>query len=343
MLRTIPLFVTLAACGLDTSMENSHGGGSSTAPFNSSSSSTGETDGPDPTGDLTWTSISTFEPEDDSVCGDGVVLLFDEKEECDRGELNNDYSACTTSCKLARCGDGFLQKYPDLHDHGQSWSAYSEECDDGPQGSDTCTPECTLVKFCGDGIVSNPEQCDDGNLAEIDGCQSNCNWTPRYFFVSSKSYTIQELDANPDERCRELAEESLFDGYGTFRALIAHSDGIWTRMNAPYDAVYRNPLDWILFYAPQPSKDPLLNWTLPEELHRLLNPVRVDENGNFIIGYVWTGLNPDGTQMVSPCGNWSHPLGLDAGVGSSLFTTDWFSLKSLDCSESAHLFCVQVF
>lgn len=35
------------------------------------------------------------------------------------------------------------------------------------------------ISVCGDGVLDNGEQCDDGNLDELDGCSSSCSGTPR--------------------------------------------------------------------------------------------------------------------------------------------------------------------
>lgn len=49
-----------------------------------------------------------------------------------------------------------------------------EQCDDGNlQDGDGCDSNCTVTK-CGNAIQTSPEQCDDGNGIEGDGCDSNC-------------------------------------------------------------------------------------------------------------------------------------------------------------------------
>lgn len=50
-----------------------------------------------------------------------------------------------------------------------------EECDDGNLTDlDACSNTC-LVSICGDGITQLPEECDDGNQAITDTCWPNCN------------------------------------------------------------------------------------------------------------------------------------------------------------------------
>jgi cysteine-rich repeat protein len=49
-----------------------------------------------------------------------------------------------------------------------------EDCDDGNVvDGDGCDSNCTLTG-CGNGIVTAGEACDDGNAVEGDGCDSNC-------------------------------------------------------------------------------------------------------------------------------------------------------------------------
>jgi fibro-slime domain-containing protein len=66
-------------------------------------------------------------------CGDGEVQSS--YEECDDGKNDGSYGTCTSKCKLApRCGDRKVQE------------ADGEECDDGPSGSTSCTPDCARAR-----------------------------------------------------------------------------------------------------------------------------------------------------------------------------------------------------
>jgi cysteine-rich repeat protein len=50
-----------------------------------------------------------------------------------------------------------------------------EECDDGNRvDGDRCSSKCTLEPFCGDGVLDPGEGCDDGNDINGDGCSSKC-------------------------------------------------------------------------------------------------------------------------------------------------------------------------
>jgi len=52
-----------------------------------------------------------------------------------------------------------------------------EQCDDGPDNSDTTPDACRTTcvdPSCGDGVVDSDEECDDGNQVDGDGCAADC-------------------------------------------------------------------------------------------------------------------------------------------------------------------------
>jgi fibro-slime domain-containing protein len=98
-------------------------------------------------------------------CGNGVL---DPDEQCDQGPANgNGTSGCAADCRLT-CGNGQLDP--------------GEECDDGKNDGSygTCTPDCKLAPYCGDGLRQDPpEACDNGgsNAADAYGpgsCTDQC-------------------------------------------------------------------------------------------------------------------------------------------------------------------------
>jgi cysteine-rich repeat protein len=144
-------------------------------------------------------------------CGDGIVT---DDELCDDGEnVTLDYGAadgaCAPGCVLPpRCGDGVLDPPEECDDGdgenrdgvtggcsltctrnrkepecGDSALAAGEECDYGDSNEPPesvsyggCTTECKFGPRCGDGRLDMfpLEDCDDGNLANHDGCSSVC-------------------------------------------------------------------------------------------------------------------------------------------------------------------------
>jgi fibro-slime domain-containing protein len=161
-----------------------------------------------------------------SVCGDGIVVAG---EACDLGSTdsvthmpctkpgvgtcvsNNTgtgtaYGSCSANCKVRGpyCGDKVVTGPQEKCDNGVNLTTYGglinnacapgcviapycgdgqvsngEECDDGANngvGADKCTATCTLAATCGDGVVNGLEQCDDGanNGVAGDKCAANC-------------------------------------------------------------------------------------------------------------------------------------------------------------------------
>jgi cysteine-rich repeat protein len=60
---------------------------------------------------------------------------------------------------------------------GDSVVAQDEECDDGNHGNgDGCSERCHWEPLlsCGNGVVDEPEECDDGNTSDSDRCTVRC-------------------------------------------------------------------------------------------------------------------------------------------------------------------------
>ncbi|MCW5893339.1 MAG: CHRD domain-containing protein [bacterium] len=66
-------------------------------------------------------------------------------------------------CLLPTCGDGFVDA--------------GEGCDALFRNDPLCNPDCTKI-VCGDGKKEGTEECDDGNTANNDGCDSTCHLEP---------------------------------------------------------------------------------------------------------------------------------------------------------------------
>src|SRR3989338_93069 len=138
-------------------------------------------------------------------CNDRYV---DPGEECDWGYENcnvshntgasNTCSCRADECTVPRCGDGILDQW--VAPRISRFTFQGEQCDDGNiNNGDGCEGDCTLTVSCGDyvcnggencgvcaadcgvckaecgnGILEIPEQCDDGNGANDDGCDAQC-------------------------------------------------------------------------------------------------------------------------------------------------------------------------
>jgi len=132
-------------------------------------------------------------------CGNGILDIW---ETCDAGGGNSDTApdACRTTCRLAFCGDGVVDRLEQCDDGndilgdgctttcvkslcGNGVLELGEECDDGKGNSDdtpdTCSKRC-LVPRCGDRIVDRNfgERCDEGELNSnevANTCRMDCS------------------------------------------------------------------------------------------------------------------------------------------------------------------------
>jgi len=92
-----------------------------------------------------------------------------------KSNQNRTNSSPITVAKLA-CKFKNLDSYRDSEHVALS----VEECDDGPMNKETpdgkggCSVDCETVSICGDGIIDDDEDCDDGNTGDGDECPSTC-------------------------------------------------------------------------------------------------------------------------------------------------------------------------
>ena len=183
------------------------------------------------------------------MCGDGII---DDGEECEDGNIenndgcssscefepgficeNNYESSPITNCHFLMCGDGIID--------------YNEECEDGnTENNDGCSSSCefedgfvcendyefspiTSCHFlmCGDGIIDDGEECDDGNLENEDGCSPDClnetSWACETTFESTpNTYDCRRVICNDgiidgEEECEDGNTE---DGDGCSECYI---------------------------------------------------------------------------------------------------------------------------
>lgn len=119
-----------------------------------------------------------------SACGDGITME-DDGEVCDDGNLDDGDgcdSDCTYSCtEDADCDDSNVCNGDERCDTATHVCAPGEPADDGTScGSNReCTSGRCIAVGCGNGDLEEDlgEECDDGNLVDGDGCDSDCTFT----------------------------------------------------------------------------------------------------------------------------------------------------------------------
>ncbi len=214
--------------------------------------------------------------------------------------------------------------------------------------SDTTTTETTAepgtttgepAPVCGNRIVEDLEDCDDGNDDPDDGC-SDCG-RDRTVFVSSKEYTGGMLMGlfGADQLCRGHAAMAglpdpvkymawLSDSQTNVRDRMFHGRGRYVLVNGlvvaqSWDALLAGPLE---------------------------NPINVNELSQTYDYGAWTGTNPDGTTAAGAnhCIDWTmNGPDNDAFVGSAIaIDSEWtFSQLKFDspggCGLEFALYCFE--
>ena len=139
-------------------------------------------------------------PSGIGVCGDGS---WNEGEACDDGNTAPG-DGCSDTCTVEpgyECPDGKVCRLIEAAETcGNGVLDDGEACDDGNRESgDGCMLNCRAIEaeyecavpgtpctkkgdpepsvndYCGDGRVTEGEECDDGNLANLDGCSDQCH------------------------------------------------------------------------------------------------------------------------------------------------------------------------
>lgn len=101
-----------------------------------------------------------------NVCGNGIM---DKEEGCDDGLANLDTGACTSTCAVAACGDGFVQDGV-------------EECDDSnTDPDDSCAADCTIEPEPGttgaDTTAGDTEADTSGSASDTDVTATGASMT----------------------------------------------------------------------------------------------------------------------------------------------------------------------
>jgi len=121
----------------------------------------------------------TAVPPPTPVCGNGKVKGADQ---CDDGNGANGDGCdndCTFSCELAAdCADENTCNGDELCSPERTCASGDPLFDGTPcGGTSTCRGGACAPPNCGDAVVQPPEDCDDDNLVEGDGCDNDCSFS----------------------------------------------------------------------------------------------------------------------------------------------------------------------
>lgn len=203
-------------------------------------------------------------------------------------------------------------------------------------GETTATPP----PVCGDGVVEDDEECDDGNQAPEDGCSDACTTDIRAF-VSSVTYRAGDLKSLylADALCFNRAADAGLPEPLQFKAFLSDSQtDARDRFSGRGRIVMVNGLvladSWAALLAGE-----------------LEQPLEVTEKSETYHGKVWTGTQPDGTRVPgsSHCADWSSYSAVDyAYYGySDEISEEWLLADQLDnpaeCPVQFALYCFDSF
>jgi cysteine-rich repeat protein len=255
-----------------------------------------------------------------ATCGDGFVQAG--VEECDDGN-DDDSDECPTSCKPAFCGDGFVQ-------------AGVEECDDAnDDDTDACVGACKLAT-CGDGFVqAGVEDCDDGDDDDADECSNACE-APRVMFVTSTDYkgNLGGL-SGADALCQAAADAVPALEGKTFKAWLSDDTGSpSTRFDTAFGGRYVLVDDTTVATGWADLTDGMLE-----------HAVDMTETGMMVSSGPWTNTKADGTALgADHCENWSVGMFGPKGAYGTTTATDatWTDVGDANsCAGAFPIYCVE--
>lgn len=202
--------------------------------------------------------------------------------------------------------------------------------------SSTAETTSTTGDPCGNGLIEDLEECDDGNDVANDSCDLQCMLVHRKVFVSSLPYQgdLGGLDG-ADAKCQGLANAALPKPVGTFRAwLSTDKESAAEHIGPEFTGIYELTNGTAVAVG-------LKGLTNPP----LINAIDRNEKGTpFVVVGVWTGTGANGMAFGSHCNSWQSP-GIQptatTGVSSSKDGT-WTNMLEQTCSGSNHLYCFEV-
>ena len=133
--------------------------------------------------------------------------------------------------QAASCGDSTVQ--------------FGEECE--PPNTLTCDASCQRIQRCSDGFVDEPEQCDDSNMTNNDGCSSTCQWEAT---TESEPNDDGAVATSTNDFAAMAADGPLF-ATGMFDAIIspAGDDDVFAIANPTMAAITVRADVWNQFYG----------------------------------------------------------------------------------------------
>mgnify|MGYP000878638079 FL=1 len=249
------------------------------------------------------------------ACGDGILQP---DEECDDAN-QDDTDACTSQCKNATCGDGFIQAGVEECDDantvngdgcnesckaenptacGNGITEDAEECDDGdPDDTDACTSECKDA-ICGDGLVwAGMEECDDANQVDTDDCSNMCKAPMCGDGIVAGSEMCDDGNTDDTDACTSLCQPATC-GDGFIQAGVEECDDA---NQTDFDGCSKTCTDEFIMFV---TKDPVPPNFNGKEGVKSADKICADAADGPLRGtYVaWISVNGDNAKVDLPSG-----------------------------------------
>ncbi len=206
---------------------------------------------------------------------------------------------------------------------------------------DPTTTTGTTAPECGNGIVEDgviPEECDDGNLVDDDGCSSTCA-RDLLAFVTSLEYQGGDLGSLSagDAQCANRADDAGLPDPLKFKAWLSDST-VSARDRLVLGRGRIVLVNGLVFAA---GWDAVIAGDLQ-------NPLAVTEKSETYEGGVWTGTQFDGAAAVGAdhCEDWtnSSPVHLGFWGRSDEISASW-TYSDIDnpipCGDDYPIYCFQ--
>lgn len=211
--------------------------------------------------------------------------------------------------------------------------------------SDSSSDDSTTGTIeCGNSVLEEFEECDDGNDIDDDHCSNEC-YLPRIIFLSDQNIGLANFGGIDvaDEHCQ--FEADIFNISGIFKAWL--SDDF--ELNDPF---YRfSSVNYTGWYLLLNGSKVAKGWSGLSD--KLENPINITSSGSLEVNgppmvKVWNAVGPDG--KINPtgttCNSWtSIDTDLLSYAGSPQETgSEWYSYGLGSCGSEIEgkLYCFQV-
>lgn len=220
-----------------------------------------------------------------------------------------------------------------------SSSTSTSDIDTSTSNADTSTSSNSTGSFtiCGNSIVEPGEECDDGNIDQLDYCSNSCE-LPRRIFVSSYHFIGADLHSleDADQACNDLIQKINIGGF--YKAWLSND------IESPASRFEASKNNFRGIYI-------LLNGTIIAEngwldlvdgnLKAVIN--RTEKNDIVSGLFPWTSTRSNGKSIEKDnCKNWSDIIGVMGHQGSIDHSNNfWTHWKTDYCSKAAPIYCVE--